>query len=163
LDRLVFQHTGTSLRTATFAQAQEEILRTDLRLRTQLLLADRFDRHRSVLSRRILAQDLVGHAPHDQIRVATLNFFEDLGLLVRRGFLDEELAWSTFGFHAIRWWMAALDYIGEQRRLKGDDSLFDEFQTLVNAFRKLDAAHGLPEPSPSDLNDFLLHELNLKG
>lgn len=112
-----------------------------------------------VTSRGILARNLLDQAPHDQIKEGTLIFFEDLGLIYRRGFLDEDLAWRTFGFYAVRWWMAAHDYIREERRLKSDDSLFEEFQALANAFRKLDADHHLSEPSPSDLTDFLKDEM----
>jgi hypothetical protein len=145
------------------AQAQEEMLRTDLRVRTQLLFIDRFDSPQVIRYRAALARDFLNHAPHDQIKEEALNFFEDLGLFYRRGFLDEELVWSTFGFYAVRWWMAAYEYIKDERQRTSDPTNFDDFEELAKVFRKLDAQAHLPEPTPSQLNVFLQDEANLEN
>jgi hypothetical protein len=143
-------------------RAQEEISRTDLRVRTQLLFADRFDSPQIVRHRATLARQLLDHASHDEIDEESLSFFEDLGLFYRRGFLDEELIWSTFGFYVVRWWMATYEYIKEERQRTSDHTIFSDFEKLTGAFRKLDADAPLPEPTTSELKAFLRDEANLQ-
>ena len=140
---------------------QMEALHSDLRLRLQLTFMDRFDNDRMKAHRKALAEHLLTHVAPDQIQERVMDFFEDMGLFLRRGYLDEELLWSTFGFYAVRWWAASRDYISEEQRRKNDTTLFTEFKNLVERFRKRDAEEDLEEPTPQDLTDFLKDERDL--
>lgn len=143
------------------AGRQEEALRTDLRLRLQLTFGERFDNSRLVAHRQRLAQQLlISTTPHGEIQEAVMNFFEDLGLFLRRGHLDAEMAASTFGYYAVRWWGNCEPYVREERKQKGDDNeLFEDFEELARRFRAVEKASGLPEPSAEALRKFLEDEL----
>ncbi len=112
--------------------------------------------------RKALAHGFLSAVPHDQIQEPVMNFFEDLGLFFRRGYLDKDLVWSTFGFYAVRWWAASYGYIAEERRRTNDPTVCSEFEALKRRFRELDIEAGLAEPTPSELQAFLNDELNLQ-
>ena len=56
-----------------------------------------------VSERKLLAQQLKSAAPHDEINEPVLDFFEDLGMLVRRDHVDREMVWDTFSYYVKRW------------------------------------------------------------
>lgn len=140
---------------------QAETLRTDLKVRLQLTFTDRFDALQMQEDRKKLAESFLSNAPHDQIQEAVLNFFEDMGCFLRRGYLDEDLLWRTFGFYAVRWWAICKDYVLVERKLKNDSTLFEDFEYLAERLHRCDVKAGLAEPSTSELKTFLEDELNL--
>ena len=87
-----------------------------------------------------------------------LNFFEDVGLFLRRGYLDNELIWSTFGFYGVRWWAICKDYVLEERRRHDDETLFEDFERLNQEFLSLDKPAGNTEATEADLVRFLEDE-----
>jgi hypothetical protein len=91
-----------------------------------------------------------------------MDFFEDMGLFMRRRYLESELLWSTFGFYAVRWWAACKDYILEERRLQNESTLFSDFEYLAKCFSARDAKDGLKEPTQSGLKRFLEDERDLQ-
>ncbi len=56
------------------------------------------------------------------------DFFETLGLLVRRGALDTEMVWNTFFYWIHRYWLAGSDYILNEQRI--DPSTWADFKLL---------------------------------
>jgi len=38
-----------------------------------------------------------------------------MSLFLGRGYLDEELLWSTLGFYAVRWWAICKGYALDER------------------------------------------------
>lgn len=84
-----------------------------------------------------------------------------MGLFLRRGYLDEELAWSTFGFYAVRWWVACKDYVLEERKRESDQTLFTDFENMVSRLRELDRHEALSEPTSAEVKKFLSDEANL--
>jgi Domain of unknown function (DUF4760) len=143
------------------AWRQSEAMRTDLRARFLLTFIDRFDGSRLLKARKELAHRLLTNASRDQIEETVLNFFEDMGLFLRRGYLDEELIWSTFGFFAVRWWSGSKGYILEERRKQNDSTLFTDFEDLTKRFSARDVRADLTETTPSDLKQFLEDERDL--
>jgi hypothetical protein len=143
---------------------QSRDMRRDLRARLLLTFIDRFDGSRLLKARRELARRLLpNNASRDQIEETVLNFFEDMGLLLRLGYLDEKLMWSTFGFFAVRWWSACEDYIVNERETQNDSTLFKDFEDLTKRFKARDVRAGLTvaKATPPDLKQFLEDERDL--
>ena len=86
------------------------------------------------------------------------DFFETLGLLVRRRALDKEIAWNTF-FHWIHgYWTTCSTYIIEERRK--NSSVYKEFallhQTMCDFEMKTNHLNDSDIIlSPEDLKEFL--------
>jgi hypothetical protein len=126
-----------------------------------LTFTERFDGPRLRNARKELAHRLLSDALRDQIEETVMEFFEDMGLFLRRGYLDEEFIWSTFGFFAVRWWSGCKGYVLEERRAQNDSMLFTDFEDLAKRFLARDARAGLAEATPSDLKQFLKDERDL--
>jgi hypothetical protein len=142
--------------TLVIAYGQHRALRNDLRVRLQLQFAERFDR--LVNGRKALAECLLARATRDTISEEVMNFFEDLGMYLERGYLDEELVWKTFGFLAVRWWLACKDYVLLERRRHNDLEILRDFERLAAKMRGRDKRKQLGEPSAADVEKFLLDE-----
>jgi hypothetical protein len=155
---LVLGTWGLVVVTYFMMRQQTALLRTDLKVRHQLAFADRFDSGRMLNDRKLLAQQLLSGARRGEIAEPVMDFFEDMGLFLRRGYLDEELLWSTFGFYAVRWWAACKNYNLEERKQQNDSTFFTDFELLANRFRILDRGEKLAEPTSSELQSFLRDE-----
>jgi len=127
-------------------------------VRHQLAFADRFDAGGMLKNRKLLAHQLLSGAGRGEIEEPVIDFFEDMGLFLRRGYLDEELLWSTFGYYGVRWWAACKNYILEERKKQNDSTLFTDFEALAERFRALDIKEKLAEPTSSELQSFLQDE-----
>lgn len=114
---------------------QGRALRADLKVRLQLQFGERFDRLMD--ARNQLAERIRVGATRDTISEDVMNFFEDLGMYLGRGYLDEELVWNTFGFYAVRWWLACKDYVLLERRRHNDQTLFKDFENLAAKMRAM--------------------------
>jgi hypothetical protein len=136
--------------------------RANLCLQNHLRFTERFDSAKFQADRKLLAEKLLAGVPHDEISESVLEFFEDLGMYLRRGYFDEELAWSTFGFFAVRWWAACKDYVLEERKRNNDQTLFTDFEAAVDRFRRLDRQKSLTEPTEAEVAKFLQDEANLE-
>lgn len=130
-------------------------------VQTWLALETRFDSKAMSLAMKELAVQLENYNPtnHGQVSEEVLEFFEDVGTLYNRGLLNKQLAASSFGYSATRWWEAARSYVYEERRRQGDDpTLFDDFEKFAKAIRmpgeKIDA---------ESLRRFLQEEKDLKA
>ena len=140
---------------------QLEALRADLRVRLQLTFGDRFDSERTLAARKHLAERFLAAAAPSEIKETVIDFFEDMGLFLRRGLLDEEIVWDTFGFYAVRWWLACKNYVLEERKRTDDPTVFSDFEGLVGTLRNRDAKAGLAEPTASEIRAFLRDESRL--
>ena len=144
------------------ARSQARAVQDDLRARLQLQFIDRFDGPKMVKARKDLAHLLLAKASPDQITETVMDFFEDMSLFLRRGYLDEELIWSTFGFYGVRWWAACGSYVLSERARQSDSTLFTDFEDLAKRFLARDKKAGLAEATPSDLEQFLRDERDLE-
>jgi hypothetical protein len=80
-------------------RGQLSVAREQLRVQFYLELRKQFDGP-LLHERKLLAQQLKAGAPHDEINERVLDFFEDLGMLVRRDYIDREMVWETFSYYA---------------------------------------------------------------
>ena len=114
-----------------------------------------------------LARQILRHAPHEEIQEEAMNFFETLGMLLRRGYLDREMVWGDFSFHAVRWWHACSEYVRDERSRKGNDAtLFEDFEHLAADLSVMDQAklarsRGEVKPSAEAIREFLQEEAAL--
>jgi hypothetical protein len=81
-------------------------------------------------------------------------------------FLDREMIWGTFSFYASNWWRACRDYIAKERERLHDNTLFSDFEGLVEKISKQDVKERQMsmtalEPSPSEVKAFLEDEARL--
>jgi hypothetical protein len=84
-----------------------------------------------VSARKILATKLLNTVPHHVINETVIGFFEDMGMLIRREYLDREMIWDTFSYYARMWRNACRDYIVKVRADHADNTLFTDFDKLV--------------------------------
>jgi hypothetical protein len=79
---------------------------------TWLELQRRFDSKEMRRARKKLAEQLKTYsaAKHAGISEIVTDFFEDAGTLYKLGYLNKDLAESSFSFYACRWWEAAKAY-----------------------------------------------------
>ena len=120
-------------------RSQIRLSKEDLRVRLHTNYEEKFDSPALIVERKKLAEQLLTKTPHKEIQESVMNFFESIGMLIRRGYLDTDMVWSGFSFHAIRWWIACKDYILEERRIENNDkTIFDEFEKLVDELYKIE-------------------------
>ncbi|MHB8523050.1 MAG: DUF4760 domain-containing protein [Limisphaerales bacterium] len=148
-------------------KAQLAVARDQMKVELQMKREEIFDSERLVHQRATLAKQFLNKAPHDEIQEDVMNFFETVGMLLRRGYLDKEMAWVAFSYYGIPWWSACKDYIAEERRRKGEDgTIFAEFGNLVEALYRIEErergkSRAELEPSPDRLMKFLQEEAAL--
>lgn len=136
-------------------------------LQIQLYLEFRREFDGSLLSeRKLLSNQLLHAKPHEEINEPVMNFFEDMGMLLRRDYLDRTMIYGTFSYYATRWWGACKDYIAKERADKGDDTLFGDFENLIAALyedemKERHKTRTALEPSPLALRSFLEDEARL--
>jgi hypothetical protein len=119
-----------------------------------------------ISERKLLARQLLDGATHETINEPVMNFFEDMGMLLRRGFLDRDMLWDTFSYYARMWWTACRDYIATERSNLHDATLFADFDWLAEQIaeddvRKRGRTRAEIEPSALDLRAFLEGEAGL--
>lgn len=99
-------------------KGQLSTAREQLRIELYLQFRRDFDGDRLISARKKLAQQLLEDTPHDEIQENVMDFFEDMGMQLRRGYLDREMIWDTFSYYAKMWGSACKDYIDAERRTK---------------------------------------------
>lgn len=120
-------------------------------------MAKRFDSPEMKRARKILAKNIQNDAQHEEISETVLDFFEDVGTLLRYGYVDKKLVGSTVAFYGTRWWEALQSYVYQERRNHGDD------QTIFEDFEKFGKEMRLPDEKidSAELKQFLLDEARL--
>ena len=92
-----------------------------------------------------------------------LDFFETVGLLVRRGYLDPADVWSTFGYAVI---ILFADSREPVRDLQQDDPTnYSDFTSLAQRMREIERAEGGSSeyPSAEEIQDFWQTEREVKS
>jgi hypothetical protein len=135
----------------------------DLHIRTQLNLEQRFNSEQMLKARRELAAQLLrkNQDPWETV----MEFFESVGLLLRKGSLDKEMVWATFSFYIIHWWELSKSFIEERR--KKDTTYFDDFENLSDEMYAIEMKKRLKTkqeviPTESELMEFLQDEKDRK-
>jgi hypothetical protein len=126
-----------------------------------LKLIDRFDGAPMLATRAIAAKALLSKSNLDQAD-DLFDFFELVGLYVRRNMLDKEVAHSIF-FHWVNlYWHAGRDYIVRTRGRSTEIYLdFERLYETVLAVEMKDAPKSRDiNPTEADIQAFLTQEIN---
>jgi hypothetical protein len=122
-------------------EAQHAVSRNEIANQLYLQMTNRFDSERMRNSRKYLANHfLKTAAPDFAIKEEVMNFFEDLGALLKSDRLDEPLTYNALCYHAVGWWAACEPYVTRQRQKKSDDTIYDKFEAFADRMMVLDAA-----------------------
>lgn len=133
-----------------------------------IIYIEQFEGKNMLSERSALATLILKNASHEeqQEHETVLDFFETVGLLVRRKLIDVEMVWSNFGYYAIRWAKACEPYIKKERELKNNDTtIFEDFMYLTEEMYKMEEAKRKMTrkdvtPDDKDMNQFLKDETN---
>jgi len=90
-----------------------------------------------------------------------LGFFETIGLLVRRGFLDEYDVWSSFSYWMFNVYGDFRDDIEQEQ--KADAAYYRDFCDLIERMREIEAeppASNSGRPSRDEIREFWQDELD---
>jgi hypothetical protein len=98
------------------------------------------------------------------------DFFDTVGLWVRRDVLDQEMAWSVFWSKVSGYWVLGeckLNYVTDAQNRCGDATLWADFETLFNALSKEEETKSrhrrgnAVNPDDKALKDFLQAEIQV--
>ena len=67
-----------------------------------------------------------------------LDYFEDLGLMLRKGLVPDSFVWTTDCYYVLRYWAALTEYIEWVRKDKDDQTYYSEFEYLYKKMFKLE-------------------------
>jgi uncharacterized protein DUF4760 len=124
-------------------------------VQTWLALESRFDTEHFTMARRKLALLMpYNSSKYEEVSDDVLNFFESVGTLFNEGYIDTNLADSSFSYYAVGWWQATQGYVSEMRGRNGDPSLYKEFEKYVDNVR--------PRYPRVDEEQFVAGEQNLR-
>ena len=86
-----------------------------------------------------------------------LNFFEDLAIVYKEGFIDNTLAKNSFSYYVCRWWEASKEYVYYERKNQGgNNTLFDKFEWLAKEIKE---EHNFP--AAAEIPNFIHDESRL--
>jgi len=126
-----------------------------LGVQTWLHVDPQFNSKELKLARNKLAHQLDPYDPGKRAEIDddVLEFFESVGALYDRNFLNKELAASSFSYWAIRWWEVAKAYVADERRAEHDEHVYGDFEEFAKAMQKHE-----PRLSNADVKEFLAEE-----
>jgi hypothetical protein len=126
-------------------------------------LEDRFDAPDLVNARKLAAKALQNHSSTEEIDTI-LDYFETLGILVRRHVVDDELAWNSFSHWVLRYAVLTKDHIEARRKTESDDTYWKDFEFLVKRLTKIEKKKRHlkfpPSYSEKQLDRFLKEEIS---
>jgi len=93
---------------------------------------------RKRLATELRAEKLMAVAPASIDEV--LDFFEDLGTVLREGWLPIRSVWQSFSTDARHYWAACGQYVTDKRNEYQDQTYFSEFDYLVQRLTKEEAS-----------------------
>src|SRR5712692_910795 len=102
-----------------------------------LALDQKFDQQPMLTYRRVLAEKRLKNEENPDELYPLLDFFETVGLLVRRGYLDESDVWSTFSYSVLILNADARQIIEQEQR--EDPTTYADFSSLVERLQRIEA------------------------
>ena len=125
-------------------------------------LEDRFDAPEMMKARKRVAKALQNHISTQEMDTV-LDFFETLGILVRRHAVDDELAWNSFSYWVLRYAALTQDHIVARRKKESDETYRQEFEFLIKRFTEIEIKKRNlkfpPSFSKEQLDSFLQEEI----
>jgi hypothetical protein len=128
-----------------------------------LTLDDRFFSDKMKKDRRDLAKALL-EDPENMERIDNLidpviAHFEDLGILLRKGLVLDELIWDMEGYYILRYWQLSKKYIDWLRNKEKDETFYMDFDLLYNRILKIEKKRRKKfQITPEGIKEFLEEE-----
>ncbi len=125
-----------------------------------LALDQKFDQEPMLTYRRGLAEKRLKNEEDPDELYPLLDFFETVGLLVNRGYLDESDVWNTFSYSVFILNADAGQIIEQHQR--EDRTTYEEFSSLVERLQRIETEkHGTSaHPSKDEITDYWKQELS---
>ena len=125
-----------------------------------LALEQQFDQEPMLTYRRGLAEKRLKNQDEPDELYAVLDFFETVGLLVKRGYLNESDVWNTFAIDVFTLNSDERQVIDQQRRK--DPTIYAEFNFLVERLSQIEEEnHGMgAHPSKEEIKEYYQQELS---
>lgn len=126
-------------------------IRTSRRLTSLQLFLQLIAQYESTFMHRkraSLAHTLLSDPKTLKLDDTVLMFFETLGHLNRRGFIDLDLVWNSFGVDVCYYWPALRHYVTHIRKGQDDITIFWEFEKMK---KRLSIHKPWKGPSPNSL------------
>lgn len=90
-----------------------------------------------------------------------LGFFEDMGLLLRKGALDKEIIWNSYSYYIEHYWSILDPNIKEFRASSKDNTWYENFAELREQMRNYSIKKKAPsqDKSEAEIRKFIETEL----
>lgn len=101
----------------------------------------------------------------EEIALDILDYFEALGLMLRRGVAPKYFVWTFKYYYITYYWKLLENYVKWSRKKSDDDTLYSEFEYLYNKMVKYEKKKRRKkeiELTTNDLNKILIEELGNK-
>jgi hypothetical protein len=139
---------------AVAAAWQAYLLRFSLKVQSLFAVEKRFNEPEYRKSRHFAARQLLLNRPESDVD-DVLDFLDMLGLLVRRGAIDEEMVYHTFFYWVDGYWRAAADVI--QRERQKNDRVWEDLPRLYQRLLEIENREGVKRQE--DVREFLEYEV----
>jgi hypothetical protein len=134
-------------------------------------LNERWDSPTFRARRRVLAMELGSKKAEDVAPALVedvIDFFEDLGVMLRKKWIDEDSCWNSFASSARHYWKACGEtYVVDYRRRAQDATYFSEFEFLKKRMDEVEkqkrgkSTVGEIELTSTNVKEFLAIEVSL--
>jgi ribosomal-protein-alanine N-acetyltransferase len=130
---------------------------------------DRFESPEMARVRSNLARALITYTDKsemiDDYAEEVCGYFEDLGLMLKKGITPEYFTWTMYYDYIVTYWPLLQSYVRRFRTQSGDSTYYCEFEYLygkmVELQRRRTKVQKVEPPSAEDLRDFLESELQV--
>lgn len=100
----------------------------------------------------------VGVGPFNRATTDVANFFEEVGYFQRRGVLEAESVWHTFGVPARVYWAVFGPTVEKMREVENDPTVYEDFQRLDRLVADINRERGIPAPTGERLRRIMEDE-----
>lgn len=145
---------GTGVCALIYAYMQLKQARESEKVKHLVELIEQFERDPMVHYRKTVAEKRLKSTAYPPEAQKILDFFETVGLLVRRGYLDAEDVWSSFGYWMFNIYADFRDDIEQEQRL--DKNYYRDSCDLLTRLHKIEREMGSSDdrPSKEEILDF---------
>ena len=146
-----------------YAGVQVSDARGEARVQHLLTFEQEFQAEPLASFRSIVAQRRLKNEAHGNELYPILSFFDTVGLLVHRGYLDEDDVWETFSYWILDYYADNSQEIAELQR--EDANTYAQLSWLVRRMEQIDRHHRGTgaNPSKADLTQFYREESEVRA
>lgn len=150
---------ATGIWALVYASRQLKQARESEKMQHLLRFIEQFEHPPMANYRKAVADQRIKGIAYPPEAQEILNFFETIGLLVRRGYLDVDDVWSSFAYWMFNVYGDFRDDIEQEQR--DDESYYQDFCALMELLRKIEKEEGGKDdrPSKEDIIEFWKDEL----